>query len=327
MNQRTNGGDCVYKNSILKDIQNIQTIYITGHTNPDGDCIGSTFGFALAMADLGKTPVILLEDYDEKFNILEGREYVYHGNYDELMPDIMFSIDCSEINRLGDAAQVYGRAKYTYNIDHHISNTNFGDVNIVNGSASSACEVVYELINNMVTMNKNIATALYTGILTDTGGFKHKSTMERTHQIAGKLVSCGVDTPFIHTKIFMEHNMITAKLLGKAINNMSLEECISYTYITLEDLKECDATSKNTSGIVDYLINTEGAEVALFARQVDENTVKISLRSKELDVNEVAGLYGGGGHKLASGATIAGNIFEIVENVVKELKQRFKDNE
>lgn len=314
----------MYENSIIKDIENVQTIYITGHANPDGDCIGSTFGFALAMAELGKKPVILLEDYAERFDLLDGKEFVFKGDYSQLKPDIMFAIDCGDLERLGQAKEVFERAEHTYNIDHHISNTEFADVNVVNGSASSACEVVYEIISKFMGINKSIATALYTGLLTDTGGFRHNCTSERTHQIAGKLVALGVDTPEIHNKFLMEHSFVEAKIFARAISKMCLDKGIAYTYVTKEDMKECGATSKNLDAIVGYLLNTEGAEAAIFASEREGNIVKLSFRSKNIDVNQVAQLYGGGGHILAAGAAVTGNINEVLSNVINEVEKRLK---
>ncbi|MDO4300657.1 MAG: bifunctional oligoribonuclease/PAP phosphatase NrnA [Clostridia bacterium] len=312
----------MYENSIIKDIENVQTIYITGHTNPDGDCIGSAFGFALAMARLGKKPVILLEDYAERFNILEGREYVFKGDYSHIEPEIMFSIDCGSKERLGIAESVFERAGYTYNIDHHISNTNFADVNIINGNASSACEVIYEIISRFTDIDKDIATALYTGLLTDTGGFRHNCTSERTHQIAGKLVALGVDTPAIHTRFLMEHSLAEAKIFARAISKMELKNKIAYTYVTKEDMESCGASPKNLDAIVGYLLNTEGAEVSLFASERENNVVKLSFRSKNIDVNAIAALYGGGGHILAAGASAEGNISDILNKTIKEIEKR-----
>lgn len=312
----------MYENSIIKDIENVQTIYITGHTSPDGDCIGSTFGFALAMAKMGKKPVILLEDYAEKFNILDGSQFVFKGDYEGLEPDIMFSLDCGDKHRLGEAEVVFDKAKCTYNIDHHISNTKFAMTNIVNGKASSACEVIYEIISKFVDIDKNIATALYTGLLTDTGGFRHNCTSERTHQIAGKLISAGVDTPTIHTKFLMEHSMTDVKIFAKAIGRMCLDKGIAYTYVTNDDMKECNATSKNLDAVVGYLLNTEGAEVAIFASERAEDIVKLSFRSKNANVNEVAALFGGGGHILAAGAATKGNIIEVLNKAISEVRKK-----
>lgn len=317
----------MYENTIMQDIKNVNTIYIAGHTSPDGDAIGSCFGFALAMARLGKKPVILLEDYSEKFNVLEGREYVYTGDYSILKPDIFFALDSASKERLGKAADVFDRAEKTYNIDHHISNTQYAQCNIVNGAASSASEVVYELVSGISDVDVSIATALYTGILTDTGGFKHNCTSKRTHEIAGKLVEIGVDTPAIHSKFLMEHTFTQAKIFARAIDKMQLENKIAYTCITKEDMQQTGAYPKDLEGIVAYLLNTQGAEVSLLASERDDNVVKLSFRSNRVDVNAVAALFGGGGHILAAGASAEGNIDEIVKKALCELNNRIDENE
>ncbi len=310
----------MYENTISEDIKNIQTIYITGHVNPDGDCIGSAFGFALAMAGLGKTPVILLGDYAERFNTLKGCEYVYKGDYSVLEPEIMFSIDCGSKDRLGEAEAVFDRAKYTYNIDHHMSNTAFADVNIVNASASSSCEVIYELISPFVRLDRDIAQALYTGILTDTGGFMHNSTAERTHEIAGRLVSLGADTPVLHSRFMHEHSLGEAKILACAIEKMQLQDGIAYTAISAEDMKKCGVSAKELDAVVSYLINTEGARAAVFACERGD-IIKLSFRSKSVNVGELAKSLGGGGHKLAAGAGVEGDLETVLENAVSRLKK------
>ncbi len=315
----------MYENTILKDIENVQTIYIAGHINPDGDAVGSCFGFALAMAKLGKTPVIFLEEYPEKFNVLKGSEYVYKGDSPLVEPKIFFALDCGDPERLGKAKDIFERAEITYNIDHHISNTYFARYNIVNGGASSASEVVYELLSKMVDIDKDIASAIYAGILTDTGGFRHSSTSERTHEIAGKLVSIGVNTPLIHSKFLHEHTFTEAMVSAIAIGRMKLEDGIAYTYLTKDDMDRVGARSKDREGIVSYLLNTEGVDLALFAVEKENGIVKLSFRSNKIDVNEVAALFGGGGHKLASGAALKGELDDILQRALDELRKRVKN--
>ncbi len=315
----------MYENTILKDIENVQTIYIAGHENPDGDAIGSCFGFALAMSKLGKTPVVLLDKYSEKFNILKGGEYVYKGDYSALEPDIFFALDCGDADRLGKAKAVFKRANVTYNIDHHISNTYFAQNNIVNGDASSVSEIVYELISRFVEVDKDIATALYSGILTDTRGFKHSCTSERTHIIAGKLVVAGVDTGRIHSRFMYEHSLAEAKICAVAMGRMALEDRIAYTYITKADMASVGATVNDLDGIVAYLLNTGDAELALFGSERDNGVVKLSFRSNEIDVNEIAVGFGGGGHKLASGASVHGNIEDVMAAALKVMKDKIKN--
>ena len=312
----------MYNNNILDDIKDIRKIYIAGHTNPDGDAVGSTFAFALAMAKLGKEPVILLEKYDDKFNVLRGREYVFQGDYDSINPEIIFAIDCGSKDRLGISECVFEKAELTYNIDHHISNTNYGDVNIINGSASSASEIVYELISKFTDIDKDIASAVYTGILMDTGGFMHNCTSRRTHFIAGELVEKGVDTPFIHSKMLKEHTISQIKVFNKALDNLVVDSNIAYTMLTDEEIKVCGADSSDLDGIVEYILNIKGVNASLFATERANGIVKLSFRSKMIDVNSIAAKFSGGGHKLAAGAAVKNiTLEEAVKNAVNELKK------
>lgn len=318
----------MYENSILKDIENIHTLYISGHINPDGDAIGSVFAFALAMKQLGKNPVILIEDYDKKFNVLKGKEYIYKGDYSDINPEIMFAIDCGSKDRLGKTSEVFDRAKLTYNIDHHISNSNFANKNIVNGSASSASEIVYEIISKFVDIDSDIASAIYTGILLDTGGFMHNCTSERTHQIAGRLISAGVDTPFIHSKMLKEHTISQVKVFNKALDNLCIDNGVAYTFLTAKEINDCNAVSSDLDGIVEYILNIDGVKVSMLVTQRKENFVKLSFRSKTIDVNKVASVFGGGGHTLAAGAGVSDkSIYDIIDEAAKMLKDRIADYE
>ena len=234
--------------TLKEDILNAETICIAGHTNPDGDAVSSTLALALAVEQLGKKPYILLEDYSDEFDVLDGRKYIYSLSYDELAPDLFIASDCGDKERLGEAAKVFDRAKKTWNIDHHVSNTSFAQVNVVEPASSSACEVVYETVKDFIKLDKNIATALYTGILTDTGGFRHNSTHKRTHEIAGILVEAGVDTPFIHNKMLMEHTLVQAKVLAQAIENVSFEGSVCISYIDSIQLEKIGAESRHNAG-------------------------------------------------------------------------------
>ena len=137
-------------------------------------------------------------------------------------------------------------------------------------------------------------------------------------------MTAGVDTPFIYTKFLMEHSVTEVKIFAKAIGKMILDGGIAYTYVTKEDMKECGASSKNLDAIVGYLLNTEGAEVSIFASERDEDIVKLSFRSKNVNVNEIASLFGGGGHILAAGASARGDITDILNIAISEVRKRLE---
>ncbi|MGN1318169.1 MAG: bifunctional oligoribonuclease/PAP phosphatase NrnA, partial [Lachnospirales bacterium] len=179
-----------------------------------------------------------------------------------------------------------------------------------------------------VKIDKFMASAIYTGILLDTGGFMHNSTSKRTHQIAGELVECGVDTPFIHSKMLKEHTIPQIKVFNKALSNIKIDGKVAYTYLTNEEMAQCNATSSDLDGIVEYILNIKGVCVSLLATERGEDLVKLSFRSKSVDVNEVASLFGGGGHILAAGAAVKnGKLSDVVNRAVEILKDRITKNE
>lgn len=319
----------MYTNNIFDAIANAESIVVAGHTSPDGDAVGSVLAFAQVLARKGKAPKVLLEEYAERFNFIKGSEYLYKGDTDSLKPDIFFALDCGDKERLGSAAQVFDRAGITYNIDHHISNTGFADFNTVNAGASSASEIVYEIIKDKCELDLDIATAIYSGIVYDTSGFKHSSTSKRTHEVAGELVELGVDTAFIHSKILYEHTASQLRLKGRALVNTCFDEeyGITYSVITKTDMELCGAKNGDTDGIAEYLLNVRGTSVAALITEKTDGVVKISLRSKKYDVNKVAALFGGGGHRLASGATIAVPPEQAREKLIAAIKDEMENED
>lgn len=317
----------MYENNIFETLNKGDSAVIAGHISPDGDAVSSVFAFSMAIARKGVTPIILLEEYADRFNYLKGAEYLYKGDYDALSPKYFFALDCGDKERLGAAAKVFDRADVTYNIDHHISNTLFADFNIVNPKASSASEVVYEIIKDKCDITSDIADAIYSGIVFDTSGFKHNSTSCRTHEIAGKLVEMGVDTAFIHSKILYEHTLSQVKVMGCAINNFKLIGDIACSTVTKAELDACGAKSGDTEGIVEYLLNIDGVGVSALLTEREGGKVKISLRSKKCNVNKVAASFGGGGHILAAGASSALPIDKTAELLVARIEEEKANDE
>ncbi len=293
-------------NELKTAIENASRICILTHISPDGDAVCSSLAMALACIQLGKKPYILIENYGDEFDFLNGRELIYSGDISVLDSDLCIATDCSNKERLGKSVEVFDKAPLTFNIDHHVSNEGYGKVNVVNGDASSACEVVYECIKDFVTLDKHLAEVIYTGIVTDTGGFRHASTGKRTHEIAAKLVVEGIDTSFIYSTVLMEHSYVQAKVLARAIENSSFDGIVSTAYILVSDMEELGADRNDLGAVVDYILNITGTRVAIFAYERKDGLVKLSFRSKSVNVNEIASLLGGGGHDLAAGALVEG---------------------
>ena len=231
----------------------------------------------------------------------EGRPEAY---------DLFICLDNSQKDRMTKGMEVYfDAAAATINVDHHISNTRFAQTNHVVAEASSASEVLYDLLDpEKITLS--VAEALYMGIICDSGVFKYASTSEHTMQIAGRLMHLGVDSGRLIDEVFYERTYVQAQLLGQALlNSVRLFEgrCI-YTVITREMFRKFQARPDDLEGIVEQLRLTKGVEAAILISETEEGTSKFSFRSKRyMDVNKVAALCGGGGHIRAAGCTVHGD--------------------
>ena len=303
-------------------VENSKNIVLAGHTSPDGDAISASLSLGIALRKMGKEPIILLEDYKKSFGYIEESDMIYREDYDNLQDiDLFVSLDCGDIERLGLAKSVFERAKNTVNIDHHISNNNFGKLNIVNVKSSSTSEIVFEIINRIGKLDFDIAKFIYTGLVFDTGGFKFSCTSKRTHQIAGELVEMGVDTSKTHSDVLTMHSLEDSKLLAKSIENICIENDIIISTLSNAEIQNLGCTSKNTGGIVQYLLETKDINVVVFLYEKEDNTIKASFRSKAIDVNKIASKFGGGGHILASGATIKDmTLQQAKEAILQEIK-------
>lgn len=307
------------KLSELKQIASkYNDIYITGHENPDGDCIGAAVGLAKILEQCGIATRVLLKDAPSGYSHLGTSEWI-----DEVIPesvDLLIALDTGDMERLGDFAVLTARAKEVINIDHHSSNTRFGDINVVNENASSTSEMIYSMVDVDGVINKEIAEALYTGIIYDTGGFKHSNTSPSTHHAAADLIRFGIDFTWMLNKMFFEKPFKAMKAQGLAYARLVLleDEKVAVSFLNYEDFEKLEITKAHTESIVQYMNEIEGIEVAAFFYALDESTYKISLRSKgEVDVCEVAKKFDGGGHIKAAGARYDGTIEEAIDAVVE----------
>ncbi len=311
-----------FSTDIYKIWSESKNIIISTHTNPDGDAVGAVLALAMTVKIIGAEPIILIENYSEKFDFIKGKEYIYDGdNYDEIKPDVFIAVDCGSKDRLGMAEAVFDRANSTFNIDHHVSNDNFAQNNIVLGGDSSSCEVVYKIIKNFCILNKDIAEALYTGIVTDTFGFKYNSTSKKTMEIGGSLIEFGINPSEVQDKVLYEHTTVEVEAFRRALNNLKFDGDIAYTYLSYDEIKECGVSNGDLDGIVEYILNIKGMSISVFVYGKKDGRTKISLRSKKIDVNKIASTFGGGGHLLAAGAIFDGSVEEALNIVLNEIKK------
>lgn len=312
-------------NDLIREIENADSIAITGHINPDGDCIGSTLGMYNYITNNypGKKVQVYLQEFPDVFMFLNGASEVKHETDDEIY-DLFMSLDCGDPDRFTPFAQYFETAKRTLCIDHHISNKGFGDVCYVEPQACSAAEAIFKLLDED-KINQPCAEALYMGIVHDTGVFKHSNTTRSAMTIAGILIEKGARPSFVIDETFYKKTLTQNKLLGYALLGMKqlANGKIAHTLLTFEDFEKFGASKMDTDGIVDQLRLTSGTEVAFFMYQSGENEYKISLRANNIvNVSEIACSHGGGGHVKAAGCNIKGDPDKIVAEIVAEIEKQ-----
>ena len=312
---------------LIKHIQDASYILVAGHVSPDGDAIGACTAMGLILKEMGKEYSILLEKVDEKYDyILE------HVNVTTEVPakecDLFIALDCADIDRLGDFKLAHNKAKLNWNIDHHISNTNYSSYNHVDSNASSASEIVFNIYKESgVSLNPVMAQAIYTGIVYDTAAFKHSNTTPKTLSIASELVKQEFDFSAIIHRMFYSNSLLSVQLQGAAIRNLEsyFENSLIISSLSLEEIHQYTDEVNGTGGIVNVLKNIKDSKVALFLYEKSEGEIKISMRSEDpYDVCEIAKKFDGGGHRKAAGATINSTIEEAKNQIIPLLMEFFK---
>ena len=306
-----------------------QHFIITGHKNPDGDAIGSCYALALALKKMGKTPIVLLESHAEKYNIIPGQAFLHKGPTDTLETDVFICMDCAAMDRMGVFQPLFERTGITICIDHHETNAGFADYNLINPAAAATSEMVFSIIDHLpavfsILPDADIASAIYAGIVSDTGGFRHSTTSRETMEITCHLMEMGIDFTHIYNEMLHTHSFNGGKIFASAIASAqrSLDERIVYTHVTREMINDTGALYQDLDNIVEYLLGTRGAAVSVFMYE-GKNTpeVKASFRSRGLHVGRIAQELGGGGHQMAAGCTMQGDIHALLPQVISRLQK------
>ena len=308
-------------NDIIGDAK---TIGIAGHLRPDGDCMGSCMSLYNYLKknrpDLDVR--VFLEFVDKKFNIIENTDQIITTGYDGTKFDLFISLDTASLDRLGLNLPFYENAKRTACIDHHASNDGYADYNYILPKASSASEVLYDLLDEDL-IDKSIAEPMYMGIAHDSGVFRFQSTTPKTMRIAANMIEKGVNVNMILEETFFRKTynqmMVTAKIQSEAV--LALDGKCIYGYCTSVMMEEYGVTT-NLDAVVASIRNVDGVEVAMFLYQLSEDSYKVSLRSKNyVDVSKIAVENGGGGHVRAAGAEIHGELNDIINKLLNRIKQ------
>lgn len=291
---------------IYSKIKQASRIAVFTHIRADGDCLGAGIAMYYVCKNLGKDVNVVNADYiHENFKFLTKdivKEQLI-GTY-----DLFISVDCSTTNMLGALSNEYIKHKNTINLDHHISNSEYAKLNYVDDKASSACEVLYDFFEYInVTIDKNIAEALLCGISTDTGCFMHPNTTSKTHLIASKLMQFDLNIDEMYFNLFKSKTATEISLTAKALEKIEFfhKGKLAITGLDNKEIKEAKATEDDIPKVVDVLGGIRGVQIAVTYRQDVDNGYKISFRSRgDIDVNLFAQIFGGGGHKNASGCKI-----------------------
>lgn len=296
--------------TIKTTLENYNNYIILPHVMPDGDTIGSSAALAQFLHQAGKKAVVLVEDtVPSNLRMIPRTLFVEMDEFVEPKEEyVAIAVDSSDMGRLGDRMALLPNRSLLAVIDHHRTNTHFGDINYVDEHASSTGEIVYELAGEFGFQLDNVAaTALYIALSTDTGSFRYDNTTSKTMRIASDLMAAGIDAKSINTDLYQNQPLNKVMLLMHALENMRLvaHDRIALVPLTTEMMQTHRAIYEDTDGISEYIRSIQGVEVVALFKELGEGKIKVSMRSKyDFDVSVVSTQYGGGGHKRAAGCTL-----------------------
>jgi phosphoesterase RecJ-like protein len=306
--------------AVLKAIREGERFLVCSHSRPDGDAVGSMLAMGMFLEQMGKRVDLVTADrIPGVYRSLPGAESIrsalrVHGPYDAAI-----LLECDGLNR----TRLRGLEDlFIVNIDHHASGKPFASLNWIDRDAASVGEMVYRLIRAAdVTVTPQMATCIYTTVLTDTGGFCYGATRASTFALAHDLVLAGADPVAIATDVYFSQATSKLMLLGAALSNLRREGRMAWLWVTIHDMVRSCAVEEDCEGIVNYALSIAGVEVATFLRELPEQRVRLSLRSKgKVDVAAVAERMGGGGHENAAGCILNGPLAAALEQILAELR-------
>src|SRR3989338_1862719 len=317
---------------LKKNISADDNFLISSHINPDGDSIGGMLAVGWLLDKLHKKYIIVTDSpVSEKFKYLAGFEKIIRYS-DNLRMDFkiknLIVVDSPNLERLGKVKRLIPEDIQIINIDHHESNSLFGDINCIDLKAGACTEIIYDLIHSFgITLDKNVAEYIYTGIVIDTGRFRFYNTTAKTFGISAKLLDAGARISFIAEWLYHTNSIETLKGLGFLLNSLETANngkvaivCFDDTYLKSECWERVD-----TEGFVNYPLSIEDVEVAIFLQEIETDKVRVSLRSKsKINVNEIAKIFGGGGHAKAAGCRINGTISDAKKLLLQEIGKRIE---
>jgi len=312
-----------FNNEILDVIKKSNNVAICCHIRPDADCLGSASALKSALLKLGKTVDIFCDSE-------VSENYLFLPHIDKINPligvyDTLIAVDCADLPRTGRFAELFRNHENSLSIDHHLFNSAAFTKYEIKEDVSSTAEILYDFINAIgVEIDKDMATGLYAGMSSDTGGFMHSNTTAELHSIVGKIMHLIPNVDEINYYLFKKRTLGQVELLKTALNNLTYicDKKVAITYLTDRDFKRTDTINSETFGIVDMCTNIENIEIGILISEKSRNLYSCSLRGRNRNVALVAEVFGGGGHKLAAGC----NIFGSYKSVISKLEKAISDN-
>jgi len=306
---------------VLKQIAQRKRFLVTSHARPDGDAVGSALACCQILRLMGKQAEVVLHDgVPRVYRSLPFANEVTQAEQVEDGYDAVILLECDSVHR----TRIEGLERFfLISIDHHLSGRPFANVNWIDPKAVATAEMIYRLAREAgVRISPDIATCLYTAVLTDTGGFMFKGTTEQTFALARELVQAGADPARCARNIYFAHSTAKMRLLGAALSNLQREGPLGWIWVTQAQMQEFGAREEDCEGLVNYVLSIQDVEVAAFFRELPDGRFRVSLRSKgQPNVAKVAERFGGGGHECASGCAVDGPLAAATTQILSLLRR------
>ncbi len=308
---------------IVRHLRQSKRVLVASHILPDGDAVGSLMAMGLALKILGKDVTFYNESripavYRFLPEVLRIVRHIEVADFDTAV-----ILDCSDLQRIGDMASETDRIPVIINIDHHITNTRFGHFQLVDTEACATAEIVYRLIDAMnIPIDTEIATAIYTGILTDTGSFRFSNTNQAAFEISRKMVEYGVSPYHVAQYVYGTYSLGRIRLLNRALDSIELSDSgrLSVMTLTKAMFRETGTQPEDIDGFINYAKRIEDVKVAVLIQENGNGRRYVSLRSDgSVDVAAIAEQYGGGGHRTAAGFSVEANTAELKKELLARI--------